>query len=85
MLAVIKYNSTDQPDIVGTMWKVLHTGNPRLGVELAEKKQKIYNARCDVGPGLNKRAVKDQSLPGMLCRCHGTLVCIRRMSGISYC
>ena len=36
MLAVIKYNSTDQPDIVGTMWKVLHTGNPRLGVELAE-------------------------------------------------
>lgn len=58
MLAVIKYNSTDHPDVVGTMWKVLRTGNPRLGVELAEKKQKIYNARCDVGPGLNKRAVK---------------------------
>lgn len=58
MIGVIKYNSTKNPDIVGTMWKVLHTKNPQLGLDIGKRMYEIYNPRCDIGPGLNKRALK---------------------------
>lgn len=64
MLGVIKYNSAEHPDVVGTMWKVLHTGNPQLGIDLAKKMYAIYEPRCDVGPGLNKRALKLNQMLG---------------------
>lgn len=37
MIGVIKYNSTKNPDIVGTMWKVLHTKNPQLGLDIGKR------------------------------------------------
>ena len=41
MIGVIKYNSTKNPDIVGTMWKVLHTKNPQLGLDIGKKMYEI--------------------------------------------
>lgn len=64
MIGVIKYNSTKNPDIVGTMWKVLHTKNPQLGLDIGKKMYEIYNPRCDIGPGLNKRALKINQMLG---------------------
>lgn len=64
MIGVVRYNSSDNPDVVGMMWKVVPTVNPRLGIDLVEKKWEIYNTRCDVGPGLNKRALKINQMLG---------------------
>lgn len=62
----IPYNNSDNPDVAGTMWKVLKTDNPLLGMEIGKMMYKIANVRADAAPGLTKRAVKINQMLGYL-------------------
>lgn len=62
----IKYNNSEYPDIAGTLWKVLKSDNPLLGMEIGSKMYEVTKARCDVAPGLTKRAVKINQVLGYL-------------------
>ncbi len=66
MEGVIKYNSSEHPDLAGTMWKVKKSGNPQLGMEIGKKMYEVYQARCDVAPGVNRRAMKINQMLGYL-------------------
>ena len=60
----IKYNSSDTPDIAGNMWKVLKSDNPLLGMDVGKKLYEILTPRCDVAPGVNKKAMKINEILG---------------------
>lgn len=66
MEGVIKYNSSEHPDIAGTMWKAVKTSNPCLGMEIGEKMYEVYQARCDVAPGVNRKAMRINRMLGYL-------------------
>ncbi len=66
MEGVIKYNNSDHPDIAGTLWKVVKTPNPRLGMEIGEKVYEVYQPKCSVAPGLNRKAVRINQILGFL-------------------
>lgn len=62
----IKYNHDSRPDVAGTMWKVLKTDNPYLGLEIGKKMYELENVRLDAAPGLTKRAMKTNQYLGYL-------------------
>ena len=66
MEGVIKYNHSDHPDIAGTLWKVVKTPNPRLGMEIGDKVHEVYQPNCSVAPGLNRKAVRINQILGFL-------------------
>lgn len=66
MEGYIKYNQESSPDIAGTMWKVLKSDNPLLGMEIGKKMYEIENVRADAAPGLTKRAMKTNQILGYL-------------------
>ncbi len=66
MEGYIKYNKGTSPDIAGTMWKVLKTDNPMLGMEIGKKMYEVENVRADAAPGLTKRAMKINQIIGYL-------------------
>lgn len=63
---VVKYNSSECPDIAGTIWKVIKSDNPLLGMDIGKKMYEVYRARCDVGPGVNRKAMRINQMLGYL-------------------
>lgn len=61
---VIKYNSSETPDISGTIWKTLKTDNPCLGLDISNKMYEIYHPRCGISLGLSKKAIKIHQVIG---------------------
>lgn len=61
---IVCYNGTDHPDIAGSMWKVIKTDNPILGMEMTLYVKKDLNFRTNFAPGLNEKARKITELRG---------------------
>lgn len=64
VIGVIIYNKSSNPDISGCTWQVVKSGNPMLGLELAEYMCKQLNVRYNCGTGLSEKAVKINKLNG---------------------
>lgn len=58
----ITYNSSINPDIAGSIFKVIKSGNPILGLEMSEFLCKTVNHRYVCAPGLSEKAVKIERL-----------------------
>ena len=60
----ILFNRESSPDIAGSMWKVIKSGNPALGLTLGEYAWERWHPRELFSIGLNERAAKIERLYG---------------------
>lgn len=60
----IPYNFSDNPDIAGSILKVLKTKNPCLGLEIVDRLCEFTNQRYVSSPGMSTRSVKLERLKG---------------------
>ena len=60
----ILFNRENNPDIAGSMWKVIKSGNPALGLTLGEYSWERWHPRELFAIGMNERAAKIERLYG---------------------
>lgn len=58
MQGIIRYNSSANPDTSGSIWKVIKSGNPRLGMDIADYTYATLCIRYIIGAGLSEKAIK---------------------------
>ena len=61
---VIRYNSSDNPDATGCIWKVIKNDNPRLGLDIADYAYAALHIRFSCGAGQSNKALKLGRLMG---------------------
>ena len=61
----IPYNHTKHPDISGSIWKTIKSGNPLLGMDMERKIKEITNFRWCGSCGLSDKALKIGLIQGM--------------------
>lgn len=66
MQGVIIYNRSSTPDISGSIWKTIKSGNPVLGMELEEYVFSSLNVRYSCSAGISNRAMKIYKLLDMI-------------------
>lgn len=64
MQGIIRYNGSANPDTSGSIWKAAKSGNPRLGLDIAEYSYSTLHIRYIIGAGLSERAIKIGRLLG---------------------
>lgn len=61
---IIRYNSSDNPDASGSIWKVIKNDNPRLGLDISDYTYAALHIRFICGAGLSNKAIKLGRLMG---------------------
>lgn len=60
----VAYNEEQYPDVAGTMWKVIKSDNPMLGIDMLNYARNDLQYRSNCCLGLNQRARKIETLMG---------------------
>lgn len=64
IMGFLFYNSTKTPDISGSIWKVIKSSNPMLGMDLVAELKRLVDYRYSCASGLSRKSMRIEEIKG---------------------